>query len=651
MALSIDEFNEAANTGNSSRCVELLKSWTKDAQRQLLNESLLRATYEGRADAVDALLKARASPAATDSLGHTALHWAARQGHEALGRLLLERKADPAAKNQDGVTPLHMATTQNFGPMIQLLIAFKADPACTTSDKRTSLHLAAEHGCAVAGALLLEIGADSEAGAARDSAALALLECETERGETALARAAAKDHATLVQLLMRARANPEHPNSWGQVALHLSAYFGNVAATAVLLENRADIQASAQDGSTPLHAAAERNSNQVIELLMSKGADASAKAVGGHAALHSAAQKGCPEAALALLANGADPEPLTDEDRTPFSYAVERGHVPVAKILLEHKANIQACDNVHQTPLHAAAAAGRAEACDFLIDKRAKLNAEDNAGRTPIVLALLAQQDSAVRLLLKRGALLPEEAVQAPELQPMIKEVENEVLQEYLAEAEANRSPQDLEDAEQEFEEARTTMLKVTIANTAANSVPILRRAEAQYTDSVDAREALDKVLAALQPQVTSMRENVEKATAEAESKQAELDVAKQRKSGLETLRRSRAEDVVRWEKQMKEDAASTKANEDLEAEIHIKGKGILEQCQALSEELAKLNEENEVLQKEIDEGRHRLDQWNQNKTEVAALHARAQALILRKATEEAPSAEPPTTEEAQASE
>ncbi|CAE7763346.1 unnamed protein product, partial [Symbiodinium sp. CCMP2456] len=74
---------------------------------------------------------------------------------------------------------------------VQTLITHGAKPGALTVDKRNALHMAAESGASVATAVLLN---PKESNGTQDRK---VLEAQTERGETPLARAAAKGHGAV----------------------------------------------------------------------------------------------------------------------------------------------------------------------------------------------------------------------------------------------------------------------------------------------------------------------------------------------------------------------------------------------------------------------------------------------------------------------
>ena len=93
----------------------------------------------------------------------TALHTAARGGHETVARLLIEHQADVSAQDNDGETALFIAAHGGHETVTRLLLEDGADVSAKTNDGWTALHYAALGGSETATVLLLDKGADEQA--------------------------------------------------------------------------------------------------------------------------------------------------------------------------------------------------------------------------------------------------------------------------------------------------------------------------------------------------------------------------------------------------------------------------------------------------------------------------------------------------------
>jgi ankyrin repeat protein len=101
----------------------------------------------------------------------SALHWAARNGHDAVCQRLLEAKARPNCRGFSGDTPLHYAAQCGHLSTVQLLMRAKASPNCGSATLLLPLHYAAAAGhTAIVSELVEHVqNAASECGSMRRS--------------------------------------------------------------------------------------------------------------------------------------------------------------------------------------------------------------------------------------------------------------------------------------------------------------------------------------------------------------------------------------------------------------------------------------------------------------------------------------------------
>lgn len=90
------------------------------------NNALHDAAWNGRADAVRALVAAGASVAAKDNHAWTALHYAADHGRVEAISALVALGADPSAKTRDRWTPLRLSAKGGHVEAVRALLAAKA---------------------------------------------------------------------------------------------------------------------------------------------------------------------------------------------------------------------------------------------------------------------------------------------------------------------------------------------------------------------------------------------------------------------------------------------------------------------------------------------------------------------------------------------
>ncbi|KAF1314178.1 Ankyrin repeat-containing domain, partial [Globisporangium splendens] len=76
----------------------------------------------------------------------TALHYAARGGHNECTRLLLDANADPNVQDERRITPLHLAALGGHALCVKLLVDHHADPFREDLDQQTPLSIAEKSG-------------------------------------------------------------------------------------------------------------------------------------------------------------------------------------------------------------------------------------------------------------------------------------------------------------------------------------------------------------------------------------------------------------------------------------------------------------------------------------------------------------------------
>ena len=102
-----------------------------------LQQSLPDAVVDGRAPAVEALIKGGADVNAPDENGLSPLALAAMQGQTAIARLLIDARAAVNQASSDGTTPLMRAASANHSETVRLLIASGADVNARNNQGRT----------------------------------------------------------------------------------------------------------------------------------------------------------------------------------------------------------------------------------------------------------------------------------------------------------------------------------------------------------------------------------------------------------------------------------------------------------------------------------------------------------------------------------
>ncbi|KAM0464930.1 hypothetical protein ACHAPV_001921 [Trichoderma viride] len=426
------ELIEAAMRGDLKK-IELLLSMDRPLRR--------RSTLLGISDKrvpIDINLQ--------DTMGRTALHWIANQGHEDCVDIVMKHPGTKSlVSNKDGRTPLHEAAMKGHAKIVEKFFTYDIFRSRENIDKvdhyqRTALHWAALGGHDTTLEVLIKNGADVKKiskdektalhvviNADNDAAKWKLLrawiahggdeglirallddnkiqvDTEDENKQTLLFRALVAGHHDIVKLLIEKGADMEELLSW-------AARRGHENAVELLVENGANIAVKDTFGRTPLSWAAMEGHESVVKLLVEKGADMEAKDMCSQTPLSRAAGSGHASVVKLLAEKGADIEAKDNSGETPLSFAAVRGHESVVKLLVEKGADIEAKNKVSQTPLSLAVGMRHGSVIKLLVEQGADIEAKDKNGQTPLSEAVrmkhegitnLLQNKSEVRNLLK----------------------------------------------------------------------------------------------------------------------------------------------------------------------------------------------------------------------------------------------------------
>ena len=163
-------------------------------------------------------------------------------------------------------SPVADAAMQEDAAAVVALLQQGTDVNRAQGDGMTALHWAAEHGDQDLTARLLKAGANPGAG--------------TRIGQhTPLHLAAKAGHASVLRLLVNAKADVSALTTTGAAPLHFAAASGSSEAVTILLDAGADVNVrEPQWGQTPLMFAAASGRTDVVKALLARGADAAATA-------------------------------------------------------------------------------------------------------------------------------------------------------------------------------------------------------------------------------------------------------------------------------------------------------------------------------------------------------------------------------------
>jgi ankyrin repeat protein len=335
----------AARAGNRAAVDLLLERGADvDAVESLQEQSaLMWAAAEGHVDVVDALLdkganpnlKARSTELTTRSTradyptgGFTALHWAVRNGNEAVVRRLVEAKADLNITNADGATPMMLAIINDRFDLAATLVELGADAndgslyyamemrdATTDWRARDGSRLRVDHPNKMTALdlakVLLEGGADPDkpVDVQMHNASMC---CDPKANATAFYRAAVAADVEALRLMLAydpdfawvpssIKTGPRQPgDTGGKTALMVAMNGGKGVGMA---GGPGDIR---EGIAPPFREVSNRSPADAVKLLLEAGADPDAKTPDGDSALHLAAFAGKLDIVRVLVEGGAD---------------------------------------------------------------------------------------------------------------------------------------------------------------------------------------------------------------------------------------------------------------------------------------------------------------------------------------------------------
>ena len=355
------------------------------------------------------------------------IHRAIEAGDAARVREIL--KSNPAAlterdNNQFHELPIHFAATSGNVEIARILLDAGADIDAGDSDNSTALGVAAMRGHAPLVGFLIERGAnvnhrDRKAdcplsfavSAGKEEIARQLVEAGADlyyrspEGETLLHKSCSRNMAVFTAYLLDNGADIEEKSAHGMTALGFATMEGRVDIVRLLLDRGANVNPSGGENRTPLIYATWRNQVECARILIEKGADINAASPDGRTAIINAADNCSAEMVRLLIENGADVNHKSDNGETAIVMASGKGYSDRVAALLAAKADPDlGTDSSGRTALQLAATAGYTEVARALLAGGAGADATNANGETPLQLARYYGNDDIAGLLEEKGA-------------------------------------------------------------------------------------------------------------------------------------------------------------------------------------------------------------------------------------------------------
>lgn len=405
---------------------------------------------------------------ATNLMGWTPLHFAARSGRLVALQILLDNGAEMRDRDKSDQTAFHVAASHGHISILRELLnrpysGHKVRDLISAPDRAgdTPFILAVRSGhLGVTKYILDTVPLDGrrlsfyqgrnkalvEAVKLRHFNLIELLsghgwDINKSKSATALHYAVKVQDHELIDFLLGLGADPNVLDSKSQSSIHIAAQ-SYPKALQTLLKDRdgvqIDIDLQGELGRTAIWQASWVGNETAVEQLLKLSPDLEVKSSAGLTALHATCGK--PYLTKLLLDAGANPMALSDDHTTPFMLAAyeESGHMVIehyinndaecdfnvqdqqgktalhiaamggtldtVKLLRSSIGSITATTNEGATALHYAAHAGQLDIIEYLIKQGLDIDSNSNSMGTPLMSAAAENRVDAAKVLLKNGA-------------------------------------------------------------------------------------------------------------------------------------------------------------------------------------------------------------------------------------------------------
>ena len=356
--------------------------------------SLMIASLQNNAGAINVLLNAGADITITDNTGITCLHHAVMGGcNKEILQTIIDHGADVNATNKNNISPLILACHDGNVDAFDVLVNAGAHHNTQGTQGLSLIYLAAAEGWSKEILqTIIDHGHD--------------VNTIDKDCRTALMLAYWKENVEAIRFLLNAGADPNIANAVGATCIHHAVFGGcNKETLQIIIEYGANVNAIDKNSRTALMLACQKGNVEAINVLLNAGADINIRNANGSACILFAVVGGCHKETLqAIIDHGADINATNEDSRTALMIACVRGDVEAIHVLLNAGADSTITDTNGFTWIHYAVAGGCSkETLQLIIGNGAKVNAIDKNSSTALMLACQTENVEAINVLLNAG--------------------------------------------------------------------------------------------------------------------------------------------------------------------------------------------------------------------------------------------------------
>ena len=360
--------------------------------------ALTIACFNENVGAINLLLKAGAYlKNADDAYGDTCLHKVVRQEcrNEVL-QTIIGYCADVNATNKENETALAIACIYKNERAINVLLNAGANPSIADDAYGdTCLHKAVKQKCSIEGLqAIIDHGVEMNA--------------KNKEDDTALTIACVNRNETAINVLLKARADPNIADADGDTCLHAVVLQQcSKEVLQAIIDHGVDVNAITKLNETALGLACVSKNESSINVLLDAGANPIiANTVHGDTCLHIAVKYHCSKEVLqAIVDHGADVNAMNKENETALTLACVKENEGAINVLLNAGADPNIADAHGDTCLHTAVTHECSrEVLQAIIDHGVDVNATNKINETALIIACVNKDEGAISVLLNASA-------------------------------------------------------------------------------------------------------------------------------------------------------------------------------------------------------------------------------------------------------